>query len=92
MAISNSLLLTVLLGYQWPQFLSSIMKICNLNIENYKMYILRRHEVTGSVKELSVVFKEINGLKKRLMLNGIKGVVISGQDQTYLSIHLVKKN
>jgi hypothetical protein len=40
-------------------------------------------------KKLNPVFKEINRLK---ILNGIKGVVTSGQDPTQLSFHFIKGN
>ena len=41
-----------------------------------------------------IIFTEdkIKSLKKSLMLNGIKGVVTSGQDPTQLSFQLVKRN
>lgn len=42
------------------------------------MYNLRRKGVPGSGMELNPLFKEINRLKKSLVLNGIKGAVISG--------------
>ena len=38
--------------------------------------------------EPNPVFKEVRRLKKSPMLNGIKGVVTSGQDPTQLSFHL----
>jgi len=41
---------------------------------------------------LNPVFKEINRLKKNLMLNAIKGVMNSGQKPTQLSFQLVKRN
>ena len=49
-------------------------------------------EGNTSGMEISPMFKEINRLKKSLMLNGIKGVVTSGQDPTQLSFQLVKRN
>jgi hypothetical protein len=58
------------------------MKRSKLNKEKYKIYNLRRKGHKESV----------NRLKKRLILNGIKGVVTSEQDQTQLSFQLVKRN
>jgi hypothetical protein len=48
--------------------------------KNEKVYSLRRKGVLGSVMELNPVLKEIQMLKKTIVLNGIKGVVTSGQD------------
>lgn len=48
--------------------------------EKYKLYIFRRTGVAGSVIELSLVLKEIKYLMKSMMLNGIKGMMISRQD------------
>lgn len=42
------------------------------------MYSLRRKRTSRNVTELRPVLKEIKILKKILMLNGIKGVGISG--------------
>jgi hypothetical protein len=41
------------------------------------MQSLRRKLAPGSRLELNPVFMDINRLKKSLMLNGIKGVMIS---------------
>ena len=67
------------------------MKRKKLSKEKYKMYSLRRKETPGSRLELKQS-KEINRLKKSLMLNGMKGVLISWQDPTQLSFQLVKRN
>ena len=45
--------------------------------------------VPGSGMELNPVFKEVNRLKKSLMLSGI---VTSRQDPTQLSFQFVKRN
>lgn len=50
------------------------------------MYSLMRKGALGSVKELNPVFKEINRLKKSLVLNGIKEIVTSEQDPAQLSL------
>lgn len=46
------------------------MKRNKLSKKNYKMYSLRRKGTQGSVIELSSVLKEINNLKKSLMIGG----------------------
>lgn len=56
------------------------------------MYSLERKGPTGSIIELIPVLKEIESLKKSLILNRIAGVVSSGQDSMQMSFHLVKKN
>jgi hypothetical protein len=58
----------------------------------YKMYSLRRKWVPGSGMELNPIFKEMNRLKKSLILNEVKGEETSGQDLTQLSFQLVKRN
>lgn len=63
-----------------------MMKRGKLSRVNYKMKILRRKRAPGSRMELSPIFKKINGSR-----NGIKGVVMSGQDPTQLSFQLVEK-
>lgn len=62
------------------------MKRSKLSKEKYKMYSLMRKGALGSVKELNPVFKEINRLKKSLVLNGIKEIVTSEQDPAQLSL------
>lgn len=47
--------------------------------EKYKMYISRIKEDKENGIKLNSVFKEINRLKKSLMLNGIKRMVTSGK-------------
>ena len=42
--------------------------------------------------ELNPVFKEINRPKKSLVLNGIRRVVILGEDPTQLSFQPVRRN
>lgn len=42
--------------------------------------------------EPSLVFQEMKNLKKRLMLNGIKGVITSKLDLTQLILQTVKGN
>lgn len=45
------------------------------------MYRLRRNRTSGNViVEPILVIKELNSLKKGLMLDGIKGMVLSEQD------------
>lgn len=46
------------------------------------MYRLKRKGATVSVKELRPVLKEINRLKKSLMLKEVRGMVISLKDPT----------
>jgi hypothetical protein len=52
------------------------------------MYDSRVEGAPGNRMELNPVFKVINQLK---ILNRIKELVISGQDSTLLSLHLVKR-
>jgi hypothetical protein len=42
--------------------------------------------------ELNLLLEEIKSLKKSLILNEIKGVVISEQDPTQINFHVVKSN
>ena len=72
----------------------TLMKICNEKeqAEKGKMYNSRRKGALGSRMMANPVFKEINRLRKILMLNGIKAVVTSGQDPIQLSFQLVKRN
>ena len=58
--------------------------------KNEKVYSLRRKGVLGSVMELNPVLKEIQMLKKTIVLNGIKGVVPSGRDSIQLSLQSLK--
>lgn len=70
-------------------------------IRNKKKYIYKKKKrkggkygsrskgAPGSGKELNPVFNEINRLK---VLNGIKGVVTSGQVPTQISFHFIKRN
>ena len=55
------------------------------------MYCLRRKEAPGSLIKVRAVFKEINILKKSLILGRIKGVLTSA-DSAQLSFQLVKSN
>lgn len=45
----------------------------------YKTWKLKWKGAPGSVEHLSLVLKEMKGLKKSLMLSRIKGLVTSGQ-------------
>jgi hypothetical protein len=55
------------------------------------MYFLRRKRTPGNVRlEPSPVFKEIKSLKKGLIQDGIKGMVPSGEDTTWLILQSVK--
>jgi hypothetical protein len=53
---------------------------------------LRIKGAPGIVMELSSVLKEIKILKKRLILNGIKKIVTSGQGPIQVNLQLVKGN
>lgn len=57
-----------------------------------KMYNQRRKGAPGSGMQRSPVFKEINRPKKSLVLNGIRRVVILGEDPTQLSFQPVRRN
>lgn len=59
-----------------------------LSKEKYKMHSLGRKEALVSIMEL----KEIKHLKKSLILNEIKGAVISGYNSIQISFHLLKRN
>lgn len=52
---------------------------------------LRRKGAPGRVIELRTVLKQINRLKKSLILNGIKGMVNSWQGSTQLSFQFAMK-
>jgi hypothetical protein len=68
------------------------MKRSKLSKKKYKTYSLRGEGTSESGMEVSSVFKEINRLKRSLMPNGIKVVLVSGQDPTQLSLQLLRRN
>jgi hypothetical protein len=53
---------------------------------------LEEKRAVGGRTVLNPVLREINRLKKSLMLSGIKGVMTSGQDPIQLCFQLVKGN
>lgn len=55
------------------------------------MYTTRRKGAPENRMELNPMFKDMQNLKKSWMLNGLKGVVTSGQDPTHVSFQLVKR-
>ena len=55
------------------------------------MYSLKRKESLGSVLQLNPGSSE-KRFKGKLMLNGIKRMVTSGQDPTQLSFQFVERN
>ena len=68
----------------WNNFdLKSIL----LDVKMTTKHALKRKTTPESGIELYSVFKEINSFK-----NGIKGIVISGQNLTQLYFQLVKRN